>query len=107
MGMTIRVYARRVTQRHTGWDAARFRSDIESTLHEFVATQANWIDDLGPDARSLVEHARSSVSGGKRVRAAFCGWGPQPVAPTDQPIDESALLRACASLELLHASALV
>src|SRR4051794_1482056 len=105
MGMTIRVYARRVTAQHAGWDAALFRADIESTLQDFVAAQATWLDALGPDAQALVEHARTSVSGGKRFRAAFCWWGHQAVA--EAPADESALLRACASLELLHASALV
>src|SRR3954463_3594920 len=105
MGMTIRVYARRVTAQHAGWDAALFRADIESTLQDFVAAQATWLDALGPDAQALVEHARTSVSGGKRFRAAFCWWGHQAVA--DVPADASALLRACASLELLHASALV
>ncbi len=107
MGLTIRVYARRVTAQHTGWDAGRFRADIESTLQEFVTSQATWLDDLGPDAQALVEHARTSVSGGKRFRAAFCWWGHQAIAPDDQTINEDALLRACASLELLHASALV
>jgi geranylgeranyl diphosphate synthase type I len=105
MGMTIRVYARRVTAQHAGWDAALFRADIESTLQEFVASQATWLDALGPDAQALVEHARTSVSGGKRFRAAFCWWGHQAVA--EVPAEEPALLRACASLELLHASALV
>jgi geranylgeranyl diphosphate synthase, type I len=105
MGMTIRVYARRVTAQHAGWDASHFRDDIESTLQDFVASQATWLDALGPDAQALVEHARTSVSGGKRFRAAFCWWGHQAVAQS--PAVESALLRACASLELLHASALV
>ena len=105
MGMTIRVYARRVMAQHEGWDAARFRADIESTLREFVDAQAVWLDPLGADAQALVAHARTSVSGGKRFRAAFCWWGHQAVA--EPPADERALLRACASLELLHASALV
>src|SRR6478735_3872660 len=98
MGMRIRVYARRVTAQHAGWDAALFRADIESTLQEFVASQATWLDSLGPDAQALVEHARTSVSGGKRFRAAFCWWGHQAVAPsTDgRHAEESALLRACA-----------
>ena len=47
------------------------------------------------------------MSGGKRFRAAFCWWGHQAVARSPAPADEPALLRACASLELLHASALV
>ena len=86
------------------WDPEAFRSDVETTLQEFVAAQAAWLDPLGPDAQALVEHARTSVSGGKRFRASFCWWGHQAVA---EPEDRRSLLRACASLELLHASALV
>ena len=97
-----------MTDQRAGWDGrrrARPSGPTSSrTLQEFVAAQATWLDDLGPDARRLVEHARTSVSGGKRFRAAFCWWGHQAVAAPD---DEHALLRACASLELLHASALV
>ncbi len=99
-----------MTVEHEEWDAAAFRSDIESALQEFVTTQATWLDRLGPDAKRLVEHARTSVSGGKRFRAAFCWWGHQAVAEPDSPStppDRGSLLRACASLELLHASALV
>jgi geranylgeranyl diphosphate synthase type I len=112
MALRIRVYARPMTSKHEGWDALTgdswdsdgFRADIESSLQHFVRTQAQWLDRLGPDAQRLVEHARVSVSGGKRFRAAFCWWGHHAVA---EPSDPAALLRACASLELLHASALV
>jgi geranylgeranyl diphosphate synthase type I len=108
MAPRIRVYARRVTAPHEGWDApwdgSGFRADIESTLQEFVRTQAAWLDRLGPDAQRLVEHARTAISGGKRLRAAFCWWGHHAVS---EPADPTALLRACSSLELLHASALV
>lgn len=86
------------------WDAAAFRSGIEDTLRAFVDQQSSWLAELGEDAARLVEHARTSVSGGKRFRAAFCWWGHLAVA---EPEDRSALLKACASLELLHASALV
>jgi geranylgeranyl diphosphate synthase type I len=47
------------------------------------------------------------VSGGKRFRAAFCYWGFHSVAGPAEAEAEDALVRACASLELLHASALV
>jgi geranylgeranyl diphosphate synthase type I len=104
MVLRIRVYARRVTSQHEGWDGPGFRDDVESALLDFVRTQAEWLDRLGPDAQQLVEHARTSVIGGKRFRAAFCWWGHHAVAEPDDPI---ALLRACSSLELLHASALV
>ena len=108
-----------MTEQHEGWDVEwdpkRFRDDIESTLLAFVHTQAEWLDGLGPDAQRLVEHARTSIRGGKRFRAAFCWWGHHAVAELGDPVGDSAagpvdsvsLLRACASLELLHASALV
>jgi geranylgeranyl diphosphate synthase type I len=112
MGARIRGYARRVTesqevvapQTARVWDSADFRNGIERCVQEFIDGQSTWLNDLGEDARRLVEHARISVSGGKRFRASFCWWGHLAVA---EPIEETALLRACASLELLHASALV
>jgi geranylgeranyl diphosphate synthase type I len=86
------------------WDPASFRAGIEDTLREFVDQQSSWLTELGEDAARLVEHARISVTGGKRFRAAFCWCGYLAVA---EPEDREALLKACASLELLHASALV
>ena len=88
-----------------GWDSAAFRHRIQTLLDEYVDRQADVLGPLGDDAARLVREARASVSGGKRFRAAFCYWGHRAVRP--EPADEDALLRACASLELLHASALV
>jgi len=89
------------------WDSGDFRTGIEATLQEFVDGQAAWLAELGEDAQRLVEHARVSVSGGKRFRASFCWWGHLAVREPVEPTEAAALLRACASLELLHASALV
>ena len=101
-------YARPVTGPDTPWDApwdaTGFRTDVEKQLLAFVDEHAVWLDRLGEDARRLVAAARTSVIGGKRFRAAFCYWGHRAVSTPD---DESSLLRACGSLELLHASALV
>ncbi|MFL6158217.1 MAG: polyprenyl synthetase family protein [Marmoricola sp.] len=88
----------------SGWDPAAFRDGIEACVQDFIDGQDSWLTELGEDARRLVEHARVSVSGGKRFRASFCWWGHLAIA---EPTDAPALLRACASLELLHASALV
>ena len=87
------------------WDADGFRAAIQSALDLFVEEQAVRLEPLGDDAARLVEAARASVSGGKRFRAAFCLWGFRAVR--DEGPDAEALVRAAASLEVLHASALV
>jgi geranylgeranyl diphosphate synthase type I len=89
----------------TGWDSAGFRDRVQSALDAFIDERATTLAPLGPDADRLVREAHTSVAGGKRFRAAFCYWGHRAVAP--DVADEDALVRACASLELLHASALV
>ncbi|NYG57996.1 geranylgeranyl diphosphate synthase type I [Nocardioides daedukensis] len=87
-------------------DADAFRAGLQVAIDEFLDEQATRLAPLGPDAARLLTAAREAVTGGKRFRAAFCHWGFKAVSdlPADQ---EKALLRACASLEFLHASALV
>ena len=97
-------YARTVTSEP--FDTALFRERIQSVLDDFVDEQSVRLTPLGPDAAALVAEAHRSVTGGKRFRAAFCYWGFRAVA-APSPDEETALLRACAALELLHASALV
>ena len=89
---------------HQPWDAAAFRAAVSTTLAAFVDEQAARLAPLGEDAALLVDQARRSLAGGKRLRAAFCYWGYRAVR---QPEDEAGLLRAVGALELLHASALV
>jgi len=107
-----------VPESNTGWDAqltgsgsgpeftAAFRSAIERTCQDFCAHHDPLLAPLGGDARRLGDAARRSVSGGKRFRAAFGWWGHHAAAGT-AAVDSTALLRACAALEFLHASALV
>ena len=89
----------------TSWDGAAFRAQIQAVLEEFLDEMADRLTPLGQDAERLLAEARACVGGGKRFRAAFCYWGFRAHSPTVP--DERALLRACAALELLHASALV
>ena len=89
----------------SGWDSAEFRDRVQAALDTFLDEQTTRLAALGPDASRLLDEARLSVSGGKRFRAAFCYWGYRAVTP--EVLDEDALIRACAALELLHASALV
>lgn len=90
-----------------GWDPAAFRADIQGELDHFLGLQGERLAPLGPDAERLLREARAVVSGGKRFRAAFCHWGYAAVAGSPGGDDARAVLRASASLELLHASALV
>jgi geranylgeranyl diphosphate synthase type I len=78
---------------------------VQEALEAFLDEQAERLGPLGSAAARVLSEARAVVSGGKRFRAAFCYWGFRAVAGTTY--DEAALVRACASLELLHASALV
>lgn len=87
------------------WDSAGFREQVQAALDDFIDAQEALLAPLGPDAARLVTEARTAVRGGKRLRASFCHWGHRAVQPDVR--DQAALVRACASLELLHASALV
>ncbi|HET8717374.1 MAG TPA: polyprenyl synthetase family protein [Nocardioidaceae bacterium] len=90
------------------WDDSAFRGAVQAVLDGFVAEQGRGLAPLGPDVAELVAAAREAVSGGKRLRAAFCYWGYRCVtdASPGSPAHH-AVVRAAAALELLHASALV
>ena len=90
----------------SGWDDVTFRTDLDAALSAFLDSQVERLVPLGSDADRLVAEARTAVAGGKKFRAAFCHWGFRALAAPADADQERALLRACASLELLHASAL-
>jgi geranylgeranyl diphosphate synthase type I len=96
----------RATDSVPAWDAAGFRDRVRAALDAFMDEQAIRLAPLGDDATRLLAEARASVSGGKRFRAAFCYWGFHAVAGSAAEVEDQ-LVRACAALELLHASALV
>jgi geranylgeranyl diphosphate synthase type I len=95
-----------VTSTVSAWEPSAFRTRVQAALDVFLDEQGERLARLGADAGRLLAEARASVSGGKRFRAAFCYWGFHAVAGASEEADD-ALVRACASLELLHASALV
>jgi geranylgeranyl diphosphate synthase type I len=87
---------------------APFRSAIDDRITDFLDRQADRLGDLQPDIDPLLALTGRLLAGGKRLRPAFCTWG--YVAAAGLADDESRLapvLAAAASLELLHASALV
>lgn len=81
---------------------ARVDAELAAYLDECAAT----LSRLGGDLAPVSDAARRFVlDGGKRLRPTFAYWGWRTVRDEDE--DESALITAAASLELLHACALV
>jgi geranylgeranyl diphosphate synthase type I len=88
----------------TGPDALIER--VDSTLAGFLDSRTAGLADVGADLAPVVEAARALVLfGGKRLRPSFAYWGWRTVQPV--AADDRALVSAAASLELLHACALV
>ncbi|HEY5981404.1 MAG TPA: polyprenyl synthetase family protein [Microlunatus sp.] len=87
---------------------APFRTAIGDRINGFLEQQAGQLGDLQPDAGPLLALTSRLLAGGKRLRPAFCVWGYVAAAGLEE--DDArldAVFAAAASLELLHASALV
>ncbi len=85
-------------------DRADLRGRVHKALAGFLAVQAPRLeavsDTLGPVQESLSDFL---LTGGKRMRPAFCYWGYRGAGGDDS----DALVAASASLELLQACALI
>ncbi|MDP9443257.1 MAG: polyprenyl synthetase family protein [Actinomycetota bacterium] len=84
-------------------DAERWRNEVDRRLTGFVGEQRERLSELGPQLMPLLDAAVDAVTGGKRLRAAFCYWGWRAAGAAD----DARVVSAAAALELLHASALV
>ncbi len=91
----------------TGTDPipAAFRESVSEILDAFIARQREDLAPLGADLDPLLDAAHVAVQGGKRLRPAFAYWGWR--AAGGSATKTTALMRAAASIELVHASALV
>lgn len=85
--------------------ADAFTQAVSDALSGFLDTQARALAAIDPLLAPLVERARVFTAGGKRLRPAFCAWG-YAAAHGELALPE-AVVRAAASLDLLHVSALV
>ncbi|SEG88460.1 geranylgeranyl diphosphate synthase, type I [Thermomonospora echinospora] len=79
------------------------RVRVDRTLEKFVESEVAALVALEAELAPVAEQARVSVAGGKRIRPAFCYWGWRAAG---QP-DAEPMVRAAASLELVHAAAIV
>jgi geranylgeranyl diphosphate synthase type I len=79
---------------------------VEDELASFLAERAAELAPLGADLDPVAAAARGFVlAGGKRLRPLFAYWGWRSVQ--DEAADDAGLITAAASLELLHACALM
>jgi geranylgeranyl diphosphate synthase type I len=84
-------------------DLPRIRDRVGHALEDFVGQQRAVLGGIGPDMLPWLDAIAELLAGGKRLRPAFCYWGWRAAGGGDQP----EIHAAAASLELLHASALV
>ncbi|MFG2115750.1 polyprenyl synthetase family protein [Streptomyces sp. NPDC048718] len=85
------------------WDPVAFKARVDEVLGGFVAREADALAAVDASLGPVAEELESAVANGKRLRAAFCYWGWRGGG---QP-DSEALVRAAASVELVHAAAVV
>jgi geranylgeranyl diphosphate synthase, type I len=79
---------------------------VDSELAAFLDGRARALAVLGDDLVPVMDAARRFVlDGGKRLRPTFAYWGWRAVHGDE--VDDAGLITAAASLELLHACALV
>ncbi|GIH97186.1 polyprenyl synthetase family protein [Planobispora siamensis] len=76
------------------------RSEVDRSIRRFLDRQRPLVS--APELAPLVSATEDFLSGGKRLRPAFCYWGWRGAGGDDDP----AFFTAAASLELLQASAL-
>jgi geranylgeranyl diphosphate synthase type I len=87
----------------------RLRTAVTGALAEFLDRQRETLAAMDPSLVPVVDEVCALAEGGKRLRPAFAywGWRGARTTTTTPPEDESAVLRAVAALEFVHASALV
>ncbi|TDD90711.1 polyprenyl synthetase family protein [Actinomadura darangshiensis] len=82
---------------------SRIRKEVDEALLAFVDRQRPALLAIGEDLGPLLSALDALLSGGKRLRPAFCHWGWRAAGGGDAP----GIVAAAASLELLQASALI
>jgi geranylgeranyl diphosphate synthase, type I len=79
------------------------RDRVDRALQAFLGQQHEVLLATGHDLLPGAESIAGLLAGGKRLRPAFCYWGFRGAGGPDCP----EIFRAAASLELLHAGALI
>jgi len=84
-----------------------FREAVTGAISDFLTEQAVVLESMGPELAPVHLMASKLLCGGKRMRPSFCVWSYVATAGMPEREEISPLLTAAASLEVLHASALI
>ncbi len=87
-------------------DRESVRTDVDRALFAAASTLRAELGPVGPDAGALADATDALLSGGKRLRAAFCYWSWRAHGAPPDDSARPAVIRVGAALELFQASAL-
>jgi len=82
---------------------ADLKARIDAVLREFVEREVRLLEGVSPQLGPVGAQLRAAVADGKRLRGMFCFWGWRASGQGES----DAAVRAAASMELVHAAALV
>lgn len=85
------------------WDQTGLKTRVDGVLRSFLDEEAAHLAAVDAALAPVADQLRKAAGHGKRLRAAFCYWGWRAAG---QP-ESDALVRAAASMELVHAAAVV
>ncbi|WP_460765354.1 polyprenyl synthetase family protein [Mariniluteicoccus flavus] len=83
------------------------RSAVSASIAAFIDGQRPVLAAMGDELATMADLAALFTDGGKRLRPAFGLWGYAAAAGLPEGSELDALVGACASLDVLHVSALV
>ncbi len=84
-------------------DVEDLATRVTAAIDGFVEAKVQVLERISPDLTSMAAALTELLSGGKRLRPAFCWWGWRAAGGNNS----DAALIAASSLELLQASALI
>jgi geranylgeranyl diphosphate synthase, type I len=84
-------------------DCEDLRSRVQKAIDDHLSLQERRLEEVGPDLAVLVDGIRELLSGGKRLRAAFCYWAWRGTGGADC----AEIVSAATGLELFQAAALL
>jgi geranylgeranyl diphosphate synthase type I len=84
-------------------DVEDLRARVQKALDDHLSLQERRLEEVGPDLSPLLDGIRDLLSGGKRLRAAFCYWGWRGAGGADC----TEIVTAASGLECFQAAALL